>query len=119
MSDLYTSFETSLRLKEAGAPQDHVGTRHWCPESKTLEFHYNCYMSPSLPGDEHPCAFRADEIIDAIGDSLYCLERTRKGGRAPVYVAWIYGPMAICKKIEGKAAVEALAAAWIAVLGAK
>lgn len=112
MNDPYTSYETSLRLKKAGAPQD--PEPHTFQDGKILVFGW-------APRDDCPLivrAFRADEIIEALGHHFDYLMRARNAS----FVCSISGVGDVGYRAGSglhMTAVEALAAAWIAVLEAK
>ena len=110
MADLYTSYETSLALRDAGAPQDGRYVRR--ASGNVIEA-WGSRLAEQAP-EHFVAAFRADEIIEAlpkriveITPSLYvrwCVRIRNKSGKA-----WV-------DDYFGGTFVEALAAAWLAVL---
>lgn len=109
----YTSYETSLALRDAGAPQlgrtpFPFSTMHWNSEDG---------QKPWLGqwiGDRYSVrAFRADEIIEAIrADGIHAVD-IEDDDEWGVRV-WRDGT---CPKLhEHQSLVEALAQAWLAVL---
>jgi hypothetical protein len=113
VSDLYTSYETSLALRDAGAPQDASQRKpRWCPVNRK-HGHVEVMMS-NYPQCER--AFRADEIIDALGDRLASMYHDL------VDEPWfaVIDDIPVPIHFQGDSLVEALAQAWLAVLaGAK
>lgn len=114
MSDLYTSYETSLRLKEAGAPQQH-GERYWA----SYAMHDHRLLAPLLPTDgqdlsPYARAFRADEIIEALGPVFSTINQEQSS--LGEWCVWITGSSELLDPHWGASLVEALAAAWLAVL---
>lgn len=125
MSDLYTSYETSVALRDAGAPQE-GGDHDWAEQEGTepMLVRADCFL---LPGEVRgPRAFRADEIIDALKqlDLGIDIFNTMNATRWSVDIFTpdgqkennLYRPD-ITR--DGVSLVEALAAAWLAVLEAE
>lgn len=108
MADLYTSYETSLALQSAGAPQDVLGAFFLCPDEGFTR-HFWCSLSPML--ERHPRAFRADEIIEALGDRLSSILQPSPG----TWKVTVFNPNDFHRS-RATSLVEALAAAWLAVL---
>lgn len=108
----YTSYETSVALRDAGAPQMD-GEKYW---GAYIGGGNRLRNDPAYTGSDndraqYPRAFRADEIIEALGH--------RFGGTS-VYRSNLGEVWTI--ELKGKTLgtsgplVEALAAAWLAVL---
>lgn len=112
----YTSCETSLKLRSAGAPQDAHGATWW------VDYHIG--GGPELSDDTDPnetyCrAFRADEIIEALGDRFYSLRRGCDISYQVESGGWPADARGSDRTFFRASVVETLAAAWLAVLGAK
>ena len=109
MSDsYYTSYSTSVALRDAGAPQDASQRKpRWCPVNRK-HGHVEVMMS-NYPQCER--AWRADEIIEALGDRLASIYHDPD---EPWFVVIDDVPVPI--HFRGDSLVEALAAAWLAVL---
>jgi hypothetical protein len=117
MSTLYTSYDTSLRLKQAGAPQDGAERMwYWNETRHEWRLANQDAVQPDDPGD--PCrAFRADEIIEALGICLSAIYRSVTGCFDVHYeLLGLDLEPVFTGSIERDTLVEALAAAWIAVL---
>ena len=116
MSHLYTSYETSLRLKRLGAPQEPRGGGFWAADGHLLAME-----TTATPMLAHECrAFRADEIIEALGPILSALYQSVIGWWDVNYELLDTNLEPISSgSIERETLVEALAAAWVAVLEAK
>lgn len=112
MADIYTSYETSLALRNAGAEQDASQRKpRWCPVNRK-HGHVEVRMS-NYPQCER--AFRADEIIEALGRRLGGMDVYRSN----LGDVWTIELIGKTLKSSGPL-VEALAQAWLAVLaGAK
>lgn len=116
MSDFYTSYETSVALRDAGAPQE-AGDHDWAEQEGTepMLVRADCFL---LPGEVRgPRAFRADEIAKALTGRIDMLTPFKSGRWAcrikpasvPPGQVWV-------DDYFGDSMVEALAAAWRAVL---
>jgi len=107
-SSLYTSHETSVALRDAGAPQDASQRKpRWCPVNRK-HGHVEVMMS-NYPQCER--AFRADEIIEALGDRLSSILQPSPG----TWKVTVFNPDDFHRS-RATSLVEALAAAWLAVL---
>lgn len=115
MADLFTSFETSVALRDAGAPQEGPLAMFWCDGFSSPGVHSYCTVKLAFAVEErkifHPRAFRADEIIEALGN---CFESIRYEPDEPWYVDTDTGHGSL--HTPGASLAEALAAAWLAVL---
>lgn len=108
---LFTSYSTSLALRDAGAPQD--GDQFWWIDSITGTG-IRCSHPFSNP-KTHSRAFRSDEIIEALGDRFSSILQPSPG----TWKVTVYTPTDFHRS-RATSLVEALAAAWLAVLaGAK
>lgn len=128
MSALYTSYETSLRLKQAGTPQE-TGLGYWaicheCGPIHHVDEEGCCSTCGSDADGTFVRAWRSDEIIEALGVNLLAIYRSITGpfqvDTERVFIRGAdYGSVAM-PSVERDSLVEALAAAWVAVLdGAK
>ena len=78
MSDFYTSYETSVALRDAGAPQE-AGDHDWAEQEGTepMLVRADCFL---LPGEVRgPRAFRADEIAEALTGRIDMLTPFKSG----------------------------------------
>lgn len=114
----YTSYSTSLALKDAGAPQDqHVtpsGPVHW-----TQDLDRAPRLCPWVGGKQSIRAFRSDEIIEALV-ALDALDSIRPPEQ--IVGEWRVEVRFEPSGMHGLAVyeptlVEALARCWLAVLG--
>ena len=119
MSDLYTSYSTSVALRDAGAPQgDYTAAElYYCsacgmaypgtPENGWRRLDNDAWCGCGVHRT-HARAWRLDEIIEAL-DPM-----------GPVEVEFLHGRVVIwpwnrpC--VSGPSLVETVAAAWLAVL---
>lgn len=107
MADLYTSYETSIALRDAGAPQDASQRKpRWCPVNRK-HGHVEVMMS-NYPQCER--AFRADEIIEA----LYAATGLVDIGSCDD--EWDVACGRACCAATEPTLVEALARTWLNVL---
>ena len=111
----YTSYSTSVALRDAGAPQTGDLATYWCDGFSTPCVHSHCILSHNGTTEtiHHPRAFRADEIIEAIrADGAHAVDIEDDDE----WVVRIYS-YGVCRRpYEHESLVEALAAAWLAVL---
>ena len=113
MADLYTSYETSLALRDAGAPQDGRYVRR--ASGNVIEA-WGSRLAEQAP-EHFVAAFRADEIIEALTGRIDMLTPFKSGRWAcrikpasvPPGQVWV-------DDYFGDSMVEALAAAWLAML---
>ena len=104
MADLYTSFSTSLALRDAGAPQDGRFVRR--ANGDVIEA-WGSRLAEHAPEHFVAC-FRADEIVEAL-DPMGTVEVEFLHGRV---VIWPWNRPCV----SGPSLVETVAAAWLAVL---
>ena len=108
MADYFTSYSTSVALRDAGAPQEASQRKpRWCPVNR--KHGHGEVMMSNYPHCER--AFRADEIIVALGDRLDAIDRYGMPGAT--YRVALSGERG---SHVADSLVEALAAAWLAVL---
>lgn len=106
--DFYTSYSTSLALRNAGAEQDASQRKpRWCPVNRK-HGHVEVQMS-NYPQCER--AFRADEIIEALGDRLSSILQPSPG----TWKVTVFNPNDFHRS-RATSLVEALAQAWLAVM---
>ena len=121
MSTLYTSYKTSLRLKEAGAPQaTGIGPVDVCPGCGPIHYIDEdgcCSTCGRDTAGADVRFFRADEIIEALGVNLLAIYRPITGPYEVSFEVVIDDDSRRMKPVEHDSLVEALAAAWLAVLG--
>lgn len=103
---LYTSLGTSVALRDAGAPQDGVLAMYWCDGLASPAFYNGTAQTL-----HYARAFRADEIIVALGDRLDAIDRYGMPGAT--YRIALSGERG---SHVADSLVEALAQAWIVVL---
>jgi len=103
--NFYTSYETSLALRDAGAEQGEGDTAHW----RVGDFPPILAAYRFWPPDIR--AFRADEIIEALGDRLSSILQPSPG----TWKVTVFNPNDFHRS-RATSLVEALAQAWLAVL---
>lgn len=112
MTALYTSYSTSVALRDAGAPQAQAEKVWYFSETSKQPRLVNDYPSGQRPDPMNPArAFRADEIIEALGDRLDAIDRYGMPGAT--YRVALSGERG---SHVADSLVETLAAAWLAVL---
>ena len=117
MADLYTSFSTSLALRDAGAPQDGRFVRR--ANGDVIEA-WGSRLAEHAPEHFVAC-FRADEIVEALGQELCAVFHVEADGAFLWEVELLRHdglgfPIEAPDVVRGRTLVEALAAAWLAVL---
>lgn len=123
MSHLFPSYETSLRLKQAGAPQ-YDGEQYWEPgfPNATLVLASTFQHWSKADFDECCRVFRADETIEALKTAKYFVSIDDLTDSIKPEFNWcvtIEDVQRRRREFYGCSFVEALAAAWIAALEAK
>ena len=115
MADLYTSFSTSLALRDAGAPpQGGLDSAYWSEDGRLR------LPQPPLSRDGWIRSFRADEIVEALGQELCAVFHVEADGAFLWEVELLRHdglgfPIEAPDVVRGRTLVEALAAAWLAV----
>lgn len=117
MSDFYTSYATSVALRDAGAPQVGKFATYWCDGFMLPSVHSHCTLTHNGAAVTvyHPRAFRADEILEAIAERIGMLTPF-KSGRWACRIKPASVPPGWVDDYFGDSLVEALAVAWLAVL---
>ena len=113
MSDFYTSYETSLALRDAGAPQGDGSNHHWRVPGEFDVPPFAPWLGTYRSRTADVRAFRADEIIESIrADGAHAVDIEDDDE----WVVRIYS-YGVCRRpYEHESLVEALAQAWLAVL---
>ena len=109
-SRLYTSYKTSVALRDAGAPQGDGSNHHWRVPGEFDVPPFTPWLGTYRSSTADVRAFRADEIIKVLEDRLDTIVRYREPEEYRVVLADELGSSL------AYSLVEALAAAWLAVL---